>query len=175
MRQLRALVFPVVLGLSDGICTALVLATQKMLHSGGLGWDESLRIALATCASGSLPLFAAQYAELRAGLSRAAHQLNMSSPQRLVAGTLGQGVLREAWEMAALATLSSFVGASIPLAVAVLFHVWHWLPLLAANIALAALGVTLGVLVRGSLLRWGVALMVVGNVLAGVGYGLRIA
>lgn len=125
-------IFPIVLGLADGTCTALVLASQKM-SSGGMDLWQAFRIGIITSATGFLPLWVAEYAGL------------------------------------------SFVGAAIPLSVAVLFPRLIYLPLVAANMTLMGVGLTLGLWVQGARWKWALGLMGIGDILALLGYKVGLS
>ncbi|MHB1735429.1 MAG: hypothetical protein ACYCQM_02510 [Acidithiobacillus sp.] len=103
MKISRREIFPIVLGLADGTCTALVLASQKMMM-GGIDVWQAFRIGIITSASGFLPLWVAEYAGLRSDLVRMAKQLNMASAHALQKSDLGLQTLRNSWFMASLAT-----------------------------------------------------------------------
>lgn len=167
--------FATVMGLTDGISTALVLASGKLLSGHGLGLGEALRIALATGAAGALPLFIAEYARLRGELVHASRELNMESPHSLISGALGRSVMREASQAAVVAAISSLVGALVPLGCGVLFPKPVWLPLLAADIGLALLGMWLGRTMYGHPAIWALILLTIGDGLALLGFWLRIA
>ena len=169
MKISRREIFPIVLGLADGTCTALVLASQKMM-TGGIDVWQAFRIGIITSASGFLPLWVAEYAGLRNDLVRMAKQLNMASAHALQKSDLGLQTLRNSWFMASLATASSFGGAAIPLTLAVIFPRWIYLPLFAANLTLMGVGLVLGYWVQGARWNWALGLVGIGNVLAVLGY-----
>ncbi|PKY10925.1 hypothetical protein B1757_07080 [Acidithiobacillus marinus] len=167
-------IFPIVLGLADGTCTALVLASQKMM-SGGIDVWQAFRIGIITSASGFLPLWVAEYAGLRNDLVHMAKQLNMRSARNLQKSQLGLQTLRDSWYMASIATASSFMGAAVPLSVAVLFPRWIFLPLATANIVLLGVGLTLGQWVQGARWKWALGLMGIGDLLAALGYKVGLS
>ena len=167
-------IFPIVLGLADGTCTALVLASQKM-SSGGIDLWQAFRIGIITSASGFLPLWVAEYAGLRNNLVHMAKQLNMASSRNLQKSKLGIQTLHNSWFMASVATASSFVGAAIPLSVAALFPRLVFLPLVAANLTLMGVGLTLGLWVQGARWKWALGLMGIGDVLALLGYKVGLS
>ncbi|MBN6742374.1 hypothetical protein JKG47_18010 [Acidithiobacillus sp. MC6.1] len=169
MKMSRREIFPIVLGLADGTCTALVLASQKMM-TGGIDVWQGFRICIITSASGFLPLWVAEYAGLRSDLVRMAKQLNMVSAHALQKSDLGLQTLRSSWFMASLATASSFGGAAIPLTMAIFFPRLIFLPLVAANFTLMGVGLVLGYWVQGARWKWALGLMGIGNVLAVLGY-----
>ncbi len=67
------------------------------------------------------------------------------------------------------------VGAAIPLSVAVLFPRLIYLPLLAANMTLMGVGLTLGLWVQGARWKWALGLMGIGDILALLGYKVGLS
>lgn len=103
--------FAVLIGLIDGIGTALLLAGSQLLEQHPLGYGLVLRISLAAGLGGILPLLAAEYARQRGEIVHAARELNMIAPRRLVQGALGRRSLHAALRSAMIAAASGFVGA----------------------------------------------------------------
>ena len=166
--------FPIVLGVADGTCTSLVLASQKML-AGTFDLWQALRIGILSSAAGFLPLWVAEYASLRNELARMARQLNQPSVRPLLRSDLGLSALHSAWFTAGLATLSSFLGACLPLGAAVLYPRQIYLPLLMANLVLMLMGIGLGRWVEGRRWVWALGLMAIGNALALLGLKVGIS
>ncbi|HEU4742618.1 MAG TPA: hypothetical protein VFS50_13575 [Meiothermus sp.] len=80
----RRLQFSVVLGMTDGILTALTLATGRMLNSEEpLSLSLALRISSVSLLTSLFMFFAAEYARLRGELVQAAKQLNLSARGQL--------------------------------------------------------------------------------------------
>lgn len=110
---------PIVLGLSDGVLTALTLATGSLVDGDRhIAMNMALRISASAFATGAFVFFVARYSQLRAQLVVAERQLNLTSHGRLASSKLGRTILREAIVAATLSSVSSFVGAMIPLLVA---------------------------------------------------------
>jgi VIT1/CCC1 family predicted Fe2+/Mn2+ transporter len=168
--------FALVMGMSDGILTALTLAAGSVLGSGQpLGTGLALRIAAASAVSGTFVFFAAEYSKLRGELAHAERQLNLTSRGRLAATRLGRAVLVETAVKAGLASLCNFLGALFPLALGAFLPRPAWLPVAAAIVALGLLGGAVARSVRGNSFRWAAGLMMAGLLLTLVGYRLHVA
>lgn len=166
---------PIVLGVSDGVLTALILATGSLVDPRRhIAMNMALRISASAFATGAFVFFVARYSQLRAELVVAERQLNLTSHGRLASSKLGRAVLSEAVVAASLSSLSSFVGAMIPLTVAALVPSHGWAPLAAALVTLALLGAGLAKVSFGSPLYWSSTLVAGGVVLSILGAQLRI-
>ncbi len=166
---------PIVLGLSDGVLTALTLATGSLIDPGRhIMMNTALRISASAFATGAFVFFVARYSQLRAELVAAERQLNLTSRGRLASSRLGRAILGEAIVAASLSSLSSFVGAMIPLSVAAMNPSHGWAGLLAGLAALALLGAGLAKVNFGSPLYWSSALVGGGVALSVLGAQLRI-
>jgi predicted membrane protein (TIGR00267 family) len=166
---------PIVLGLSDGVLTALTLATGSLVNpERHIAMSMAMRISASAFATGAFVFFVARYSQLRAELVTAERQLNLTSHGRLASSKLGRAVLREAIAAALLSSISSFVGAMIPLLVAALVPSDGWAALVAALITLALLGAGLAKVSLGSPLYWSSTLVAGGVLLAILGAHLRI-
>jgi VIT1/CCC1 family predicted Fe2+/Mn2+ transporter len=167
--------FALVIGVSDGILTALTLAAGSVLGSRvPLQIQLALRIAAASSLSGTFVFFTAEYAKLRGELVHAERQLNLTSHGRLAATRLGRAVLLETLVKAGLASACNFAGALFPLALGALLPGLAWLAIVAAILALGLLGAAVARSVRGNLFRWVAGLMAAGIVLTFLGSRLRI-
>lgn len=168
-------VFALVIGLTDGILTALTLAAAKVVSSTDpITAGLALRIAAASSLSGMFVFFAAEYIHQRGGLVRAEHQLSLQSGGRLAATHLGRAVLRETLWGAALSSVCNFAGALVPLMAGALAPKRSWLAFAVGIGVLGALGVAAGRASHGRPVVWAAALMLAGGVLAAVGLKLRI-
>lgn len=166
---------PVVLGLSDGVLTALTLATGSLVDpERHIAMSMAMRISASAFATGAFVFFVARYSQLRAELVVAERQLNLTSHGRLASSKLGRAVLREAIAAALLSSVSSFVGAMIPLLVAALVPSHGWAALAAALVTLALLGAGLAKVSLGSPLYWSSTLVAGGVLLSVLGAELRI-
>lgn len=166
---------PVVIGLTDGILTALTLAAGQLVgrsHEMGMSW--AMRIATAALASGAFVYYVGNYAQLRRELIRAERELNLTSRGHLATTRLGRAVLLEAVWTAALSSSASFLGALIPLLTAVMLPSFKWASVLASVTFLGILGIALAQVVHGSYWRWCAGLVAGGVILSIVGIGLHI-
>lgn len=162
-------------GVCDGILTALILTTGRLLHPAApMTLNLALRVASGALASGAFVFFVAQYAELRGELIHAERQLNLTTHGRFATTQLGRAVLHEALVFAALASLCAFIGALIPLLMSVLLPAPPWLSVAITIAVLGMLGVSLARAIYTSALRWSLALMFGGSVLACLGAVLHI-
>jgi len=171
---LRRLQFSAVLGIIDGILTALTLAAGRMLNSGDpLSFSLALRISFVSLSTGLFMFFTAEYARLRGELVHTAKQLNLSVRGHLATTQLGKSVLRESLLAAGISALSSFLGALLPLglgAVSTRVELSFALSLL----ALAVLGAALGYALYASPLLWAIGLLLMGGILALAGMYLKV-
>lgn len=166
---------PIVLGLSDGVLTALTLASGSLIDAQKhISMNMAVRISVSALASGAFVFFVARYSQLRAELVLAERQLNLTSHGRMASSMLGRAVFREATVSASISSVSSFVGAMIPLLVAALVPSHGWAALVAALITLALLGAGLAKVSQGSPLYWSSTLVAGGVLLSILGAELRI-
>ncbi|MGE0072636.1 MAG: hypothetical protein AB7S55_06200 [Thiomonas sp.] len=172
-RWLSAELFSVIIGLTDGMSTALLLAGSQVLGHRPLDAGLALRVALVSGFGGALPLLAAEYARLRQDLSHAARELNLPAPQRLLRSRLGTASAWRALRTTAVATLSGFAGALVCL----LIGAWTapWAALLTANLAFFVMGGWLGRRFGGRPLVWGLAIALAADVLTVAGLFLHIS
>ncbi|MFC0860885.1 hypothetical protein ACFHYQ_01115 [Sphaerimonospora cavernae] len=173
-RSAEKLLLPFVLGVSDGILNALILAATSILNGQRAQIQVGLRVATVALVTAVFTVYIAEYSELRGQLARASRQLNLTSPGRLAATRLGGVVIREAGVATAVAGLASFFGALIPLLIGAAVPGPSWLPLAVSLLILGVLGTGIGTAVGGSRLRWSCALVIGGVCVTAVGLQLRI-
>lgn len=174
--RVRRWTLPLALGLSDGILNALVLASAALIHSGsGITFTLAMKVGCVAFVTSVFTMFAAEYAEQRARLSRATHELNLSGSGHLATTGLRHRVRREAAQAAAIASVSSFVGATIPLTVAGADKHAPWLGLAVAIALLGLLGAALAASFGGQWPVWATGLVVAGAAVAAIGSWLNIA
>jgi VIT1/CCC1 family predicted Fe2+/Mn2+ transporter len=167
--------FPLVIGLCDGILTALTLAAGSVIDSHGpLRIEFALRIAAASCASGTFVFFTAEYAKLRGELVYAERQLSLTSHGRLAATRLGRAVLTDSLARAGISSIFNFAGALFPLLLGVILPGLPWLAVAAAIVALGLLGAAISHSVHGSRFRWAIGLMAAGAALTFAGLHLHL-
>lgn len=171
----QRLILPLSLGIADGILNALILSSAAILYGRGLTFWLAARVGLVALVTSVFTVFVAEYAQLRADLVRAEHQLNLTASGRLAAGVLGQQVIREAAQAAGVASGASFAGAVIPLLIGVAARPYGWIALVAAVAALGALGASVSAAIGGRRVRWTVLMVVAGSVVAIVGTWLNLS
>ena len=166
--------FPITLGLSDGIITALMLAAGDLLSHNDVGLNLALRIAFGSAFVGSFSYFIAEYARLRGELYRASRQLTLKSPSFLTRGKLGKEIIIESTLGTSLSGACGFAGALIPLLVNVYIPQPVWLSIITANVTLGVLGLGLSRTVLGKHIYWAIAMVVMGIVVTVAGSILHI-
>jgi VIT1/CCC1 family predicted Fe2+/Mn2+ transporter len=175
VRRARRWTLPLALGLSDGILNALILASAALLHDGnGLTIMFAMKVGCVALVTAIFTMFVAEYSELRARLSRATRQLNLSASGHLASTNLGRRVVLEAAEAAIIASVSSFAGATIPLAIAGTFPSAPWIGFVVAIALLGLLGAALAASFDGRLPRWIIGLTLAGVAVAAIGSRLDI-
>lgn len=172
----RNVLLPSVLGLTDGVLTAVTLAAGALVAPEGhpMSTRLAVRIALAALASSAFVFYVAQYSHLRDELVRLETQLSMTEHGKFAASHLGRQVAIEALFAAAVASTASFLGALIPLLLGASFHNFRWTAIVAAVGSLGVLGGVLARLVHGSFWRWPIVLMAGGVALSTLGIVLHI-
>lgn len=165
-------IFPLVIGVTDGILTALTLAGGRIVEpSQLLTIGLTLRISGAASLSGVFVFFTAEYIRLRGELVRSERQLNLTVGGRLARTRLGRAVLVETVASAVVSSACNFFGALIPLIAGTIVS---WLAIAVALLLLAFLGVGAGRAVHGSPSIWALALVAAGGILTLAGIKLRI-
>lgn len=165
---------PVSLGIADGILNALTLASASVLHGRGLSMTLAVRVGAVAAITSVFTVFVAEYAQFRAELVQAEHELSFTESGRLAASSLGRQVIRDAVAAALAATGASFVGASVPLLIGTAAVGYSWSALVVSVLALGGLGAALATAVGGNRPRWVGSLMVMGVIVAVVGVVLDI-
>ena len=165
-------IFPLVIGVTDGILTALTLAAGRIFEqSQPLTIGLAFRISGASSLSGVFVFFTAEYIRLRGELLRSERQLNLTAGGRLAATRLGRAVLIETIASAVVSSMCNFLGALIPLIAGTIVA---WLAIVVALVLLALLGVGAGRAIHGSPFVWALALVVAGGILTLAGIKFRI-
>jgi predicted membrane protein (TIGR00267 family) len=172
----REHLFPFVLGVTDGILTALTLGAGHLFsRTSQLSWNLGVRIAAASSFSGVFIFFTAEYARLRGELVRAERELNLAKHGHLATTQLGRTVFWDTIRSGLLSSLCNFVGALFPLAVGAFFSTPAWIPLIVALFTLGMLGIVIARVVHGQWARWSSVLMMAGGALTWIGVKLHIA
>ena len=133
-------IFPVSIGLSDGIITALILASGGIIGKSTIDLFEAFKISFGSAFAGAFSYFIAQYAGLNEELHRTALQLNLKSTNYLLKGHLGIEIFVESLLGAFIAAFFGFLGALIPLSSSLIIKNNIELPLFLSYASLAVLG-----------------------------------
>jgi VIT1/CCC1 family predicted Fe2+/Mn2+ transporter len=167
--------FAVVLGLTDGMLTALTLAAGRMVRSqSGFSISLAARVAVASAVAGGVVFFTAELARRNQELAHAERELNLLSHGRLATTRLGHFVLIESSTAAFTVTGSNFLGALLPFLAGLIFRRFAWAPIVFTLLLLGALGAIIAKATYRSRALWITGLMVAGVVLAGLGVWLQI-
>lgn len=168
--------FPIILGLTDGIVTALMIATNEILSATTPEFSLYIRIALGSASVGAVSFFLADYSTLKQDLVRLSKIVSPNIPFRLVDTQLGRRIVRESILKTLLSALAGFGGALIPLALSTVFVTNYWVSLVGADLSLALLGVLVAKVQAGNYFFWppllasvGVAMMFIGRFINIVG------
>jgi predicted membrane protein (TIGR00267 family) len=171
----REYTFALLIGLVDGILTALTLAAGRVVSaSNPVDAALALRIPTASALSGAFVFFVAQYARMRGELVRAERQLNLTSHGRLATTRLGRTVLRETLSAMVVSVACNFLGALLPLLTGTLLPDLPWMAIAVALVALGALGIGIARAIYGNPLRWATVLVISGLLLTFIGVELHI-
>jgi VIT1/CCC1 family predicted Fe2+/Mn2+ transporter len=171
----REHMFALLIGVVDGILTALTLAAGRVLSvADALDSTLAFRISAASALSGALVFFVAEYARQRGELVRAERQLSLTAHGRLAATRLGRAALYDAASGAALAIICNFLGALVPLLIGVALPSVSWLAAVVAIAILGALGIGIARAIYWNPLRWAMVLMLAGALLTLIGVQLHI-
>jgi VIT1/CCC1 family predicted Fe2+/Mn2+ transporter len=171
----RENLFAVVIGLMDGILTAVTLAAAKMTEkTAPLSLEFAFRIAAGAAVSAVCIFFVAEYARQRRELVHAEQHLSLRRHGQLAVSSLGRTAMVHAARGAGISCACSFLGAFLSLAPAAARPDKPWLALVASFIALALLGASLAHVIFGRTIVWAGTLVVIGAILAFVGVKLHI-
>lgn len=176
MKQNPKTLLPIALGLADGILNALTLASASLVGHNGVSLTASLaiRISIAALVTAGFSVFVGAYAEARGGLRHASQQLSLPQDHALADTALGRRAVIDAGTQAVLASISSMLGALIPLLIAIVLPGPGWIAAVIAVAALGALGVGLARTVTGKPWIWGPALAIGGIAVTVVGVWIKI-
>jgi len=165
----------IAMGLADGILTALLLASGRLLGRGDpMDGGLAFRVAVGAMATGAFIFYVGRYAELRGSLIQAERQLNLASRGKLATTRLGRAVLVEAARDSAVSGLSSFAGALLPLPLAVGVPSAPAVAVVLPLAMLAVMGAVLARVVAGSPAVWAGGLVVGGAAMAALGWELNL-
>ena len=170
MRQ--NLLFPFSIGISDGIITALILASGGIIK--GITPYLSLKISFGSAFAGMFSFFIADYAGLNEELHRTARQLNLRSTRYLLRGKLGRDILFEAFTGTLISAFFGFVGALIPLMSSIMVPHDIYIPLLISYISLGIVGYFISRITAGSWRFWVSIMVIIGIIVTIAGSYLKL-
>ncbi|AAT43600.1 hypothetical protein [Picrophilus oshimae] len=171
MRQ--NLLFPFSIGVSDGIITALILASGGIV-SMGITPFLALKISFGSAFAGMFSFFIADYAGLNEELHRTARQLNLRSTRYLLRGRLGRDILLEAFIGTLISSFFGFTGALIPLMSSMLVPHNIYIPLLISYAALGLVGYFISRTTAGSWRFWIFIMIAIGIIVTIAGSYLKL-
>lgn len=149
-------VFALVIGVTDGILTALTLAAGRIAGDPApLTISLAVRIAGASSLSAVFVFFTAEDIRRRSELARSQRQLNLTVRGRLATTRLGSSILIETAASALVSSACNFLGSLIPL---IAGGIRSWLAIVVALLFLGLLGVAAGKATQGSPALWALAL-----------------
>ncbi len=172
--MIKKYIFPVSIGLSDGIITALILASGGIASSRVISLYLALKISFGSAFAGAFSYFIAQYAGLNEELHRTAMQLNLKSTDYLLKGHLGLQIFTEAIAGALIAAFFGFLGALIPLSSSLLVPHNIVIPFFLSYISLAVLGLFISRTTAGRARFWISVMVIVGIIVTFAGYELKL-
>lgn len=168
-------IFYIVIGIADGIVTALLFTTGSILHgNGSISLNMAFRISLGAALPSVFTFFVAEYTEQRKNLMHVAKELNLSSSLYLLNTKLGKEVFYRSIALTVLGVSSGFTGAMIPLSINSLIPAISWLPILVSIVILGFFGFALSLYIHGNTLLWIVSMIAIGILFAFLGNTLNI-
>jgi VIT1/CCC1 family predicted Fe2+/Mn2+ transporter len=167
-------IFPVSIGLSDGIITALILASGGIIGKSTIDMFEAFKISFGSAFAGAFSYFIAQYAGLNEELHRTALQLNLKSTDYLLKGHLGIEIFIESLIGALIAAFFGFLGALIPLSSSLIIRGNEIIPLSLSYTSLAVLGLFISKSTAGRARFWVIVMVVVGIIVTVAGFELKL-
>ncbi|MGC8609045.1 MAG: hypothetical protein ACP5UV_04140 [Thermoplasmata archaeon] len=165
--------FPLAIGISDGIVTALILSSGGIL-SNSITFMVAVRISFGSAFAGMFSFFIAQFAGLNEELRRTAFQLNIRKVGYLMKGKLGRDIFYESVQGTLIAFACSFLGALVPLSSSIIFGSIVWVPFLVSYIFLSILGLFISRTTKSSPIMWSAIMVGIGLAVTFAGYYLKI-
>ena len=167
-------VFPLTLGFTDGIITALMITSNLLLSGVHLSYILALRISVGSASVGAFSYFIASFASNRAKLVRISKQINPSAPWKMVKGSLSNRALVDAFAGTVISASSSFAGSLIPLGI----YTWSRsnvvLSISVTQASLVLLGLSLARSFRGKSFIWMTGMFSFGLAVMIIGFYVRI-
>jgi len=167
-------IFPISIGLSDGIITALILASGGIIGKSSIDLFQAFRISFGSAFAGAFSYFIAQYAGLNEELHRTALQLHLKSTDYLLKGHLGMEIFVESLLGAFIAAFFGFLGALIPLSSSLIVKNNIEIPLFLSYSSLALLGLFISKTTAGRARFWIIVMVIVGIIVTIAGYELKL-
>ena len=171
----KKLIFYIIIGIADGIITALLFTTGLILHGKE---TVSIYMAMRISAGAALPsvftFFIAEYTERRKNLMHVSKELNLTSSLSLLDTQLGKTVFYKSIILTVIGVISGFSGAMLPLSISALIPDISWLPILVSVVILGLFGFVLSFYIQGKTISWVTAMMIIGIFFAFIGDMLNI-
>jgi predicted membrane protein (TIGR00267 family) len=169
----RETIFPITIGLVDGIITTLMITSGRIVSGVDLSFNHTLRIASGSAIVGAGSYFVAQYSKMRNEVSRVSKHLNpdKNKPRR---SSMERIILLETAVGTLAAALFGFLGSMIPLLSSIIYTSNVYFPFFISLLSLAVLGIFVGKYANGSSLNWALALLFMGVLVTIVGIYLNI-
>ncbi|MCL5881710.1 MAG: hypothetical protein M1592_03905 [Candidatus Thermoplasmatota archaeon] len=169
-----SIIFPLTLGLSDGIITTLMLISRTVIEGNFSGLGLAFRVAFGSAFVGGFSFFIAEYSRLRGEISRSSRQLMLRSPSYLIKSKIGKDILVESVVGTGASIMSGFTGAMLPLTLAILFPSHGLIAIYLADGAMALLGAGIAKSVHGNYIFWIITMFVLGIVVTVLGNFLNL-
>ncbi len=166
--------FPVVLGLTDGIITSLVFTAGLISSSGTIQLMTILKVSVGSSLIGAFSYFIAKYTELRDELIRSGKRLNPSRPMHLLKSSQGLAIVLQSTGEALLALGSGFTGAFMTTFPSDLFPGSGIVSMIFAVTILAIMGGLISRYLHGGPIRWALTFAVMGIITTVLGIFLDI-
>lgn len=165
----------VVMGLVDGILTAMLLAARKMLGYGApVDNQMALKVAVSAFATAGFVFYIGRYVDFRSNLVRAEKQLNLRKRGIFATTRLGRMAFLDASREGVISGACSFVSALAPFLLAAVFPTVPWISAVASLFMLGLLGWVLGKTLGGMPFLWSLNLMGAGVLMTLLGFLLNI-
>ncbi len=166
--------FPVAIGLIDGLITALIIASHAILNDLSISEFAAIRISWGSSLVGATSYLVAEYGRRRTDMVRVARHLNPGNLRPSKNRFVRLGILLDSVTGGAIALGMGFIGSMIPL---MSYSVFNMNPYISLGITFLALGITgiyMGMEAEGSSVMWVTALILVGITMLFLGNYLRI-
>lgn len=167
-------IFPLSLGFTDGIITALMISSYLILNDIHMSISFAFRISLGSAAVGTFSYFIASFASNRAELTRISKQMNPSRPTRKVSGALLSDAYLDALFGTVISGSSSFLGSMVPLGTFSLSGSNALMVVIVTEAALSLLGFSLSRSLKSNPIPWIFGMFAFGVVVMLIGFYVKI-